>query len=103
MTMEKPTKAQRHAIYKKALKVLDADIEYGVTHPYVCIAIQEATEGAFSALDKEDMQNFPEFIKQKPTAASQTGRWWPHDADGNSARRKTLLKCIELTKPTPRK
>lgn len=94
--MKKPTKAQRHAIYKKALERFD-------THPnYLCLVIYKAGGEEYWCYSDEMPMLFPEFAACKPRTATYS--WWGHLMDsGITARRRALLKMIKMSAPKPKK
>jgi hypothetical protein len=100
--MKKPTKRQRHKIYKAALKQMEFERDKGWRY-FICCAIDVACFAEFEDFpEREEMEHlFPEFMATKPKDADYT--WWPNTKEGNAARFAAIRKCIHLTAPTPRK
>lgn len=99
--MNKPTKAQRHAIYKKAMEYFkdSGDCEF------LCVCIGLATGWAHhSGLDLE-LSKFPELLAQKPAkVVGEQNPWWRYvHKNPSHQRRRALQRCIDLSAPTPRK
>jgi hypothetical protein len=92
--MKKPTKAERHRIYKKALRLYQED-----RAPFLCTCIGIVTDWKYTRGLTLDVPLFPELLAQRPKGASLA--WWP--AHHDSPRIKALNKCIRLTAPKPRK
>ena len=101
--MSTPTKSQRHAIYKKALKLFDQD-PIGL-----CLVIAGA-DGKWAVKDWwEVASHYPEFAKQynpdkvRGYYGLDNAKWNDLTEAGEDAkRRRALLRCIELSKPTKR-
>lgn len=100
--MKKPTKAQRHKIYRGALEHMERERKNGWI-PFVCCAIDTACYAEFWEFpEREDMGRlFPEFMACKPKNADYV--WWRNTDRGNAARFAAIRKCIRLTAPKPRK
>jgi hypothetical protein len=100
--MKKPTKAQRHRIYKGALAQMEWERDKGWRY-FVCCAIDTACFAELQDFpERENMEDlFPEFMSCKPKNADYT--WWPNTDKGNAARFAAIRKCIRLTTPAPRK
>ena len=100
--MRKPTKAERHRIYKGALERMEWFRDQRWT-PFICCAIDQACFAEFREFpDRDDMGRlFPEFMGCKPKNADYV--WWPSTDRGNAARFAAIRKCIRLTAPKPRK
>jgi hypothetical protein len=94
--MKKPTKAQRHAIYKKALKEFDQNPS-GLCRVVGDLAQLQGFVRVYHVPD-----HWPEFSAQKPVRTSSIGWWWSFTAQGHAARRRALLKMIEMSAPKPR-
>lgn len=92
--MKKPTKAQRHAIYKKAMAELPSA-------EFICIAIQWATLCGWDPYQPDFFIAFPEVLEQKPESkrAGYGGVWWNLNKKGAEARRRALQRCIDMTAP----
>jgi hypothetical protein len=93
--MKKPTKKERHAIYKEALRLYKDDRE-----PFICNCVGIATDWKYTEGILLNLSLFPELLAQRPKGASLS--WWPVTND-HTPRIKALNKCIRLTAPKPRK
>lgn len=94
--MKKPTKVQRHAVYKKALSIFDAN-PMGL-----CLVIRDADGFRWAEWLSEVREYYPEFsLVHGPNEDYRSKKFRKgYDNDGNNKiRRKALLKCIKLTKP----
>lgn len=91
------TKAYRHRIYKKALKAFDG-WKFGL-----CSMIWYANDHQGHLSPSQSPMLFPELLLQKPKGAKTNRHWWSKSTRGHNARRRALVRCIELTAPTPRK
>jgi hypothetical protein len=100
--MKKPTKAQRHKIYKAALKHMERDADNGWT-PFMCCALDLACFAELNEFpDRENLSElFPEFAASKPKGADYV--WFSPTKSGNATRFATMHKLIADTAPTPRK
>ena len=99
--MKKPTKAQRHRIYKDTLKRMEQTADDGYT-PFICCSLDLACFAEFNEFpDRKGMSYFPEFAAAKPAKADYV--WWPSNKRGNAARFAAIHKMIASTAPTPRK
>lgn len=94
--MKKPTKAQRHAIYKKALERFNETRDNSLCRQvwYCWGANIETTSPVHMP------QYFAELKAQRPKNAGHY--WWSNDGNGLNARRRALLRCIKLSAPTKR-
>lgn len=88
------TKAQRHAIYKKGLEAFDE----GKLEKGLCYLLSKHTRA-------EAFIYIPYLFPELHSAAKgrNDGYYWSLTQQGDAARRRHLLKCIEMTKPTPKK
>lgn len=82
---DKPSKFQRHKIYKGALKLIKSEDK-----GFICPAINSASHLKFNIKD------FPEFMAFKPDDRSIVDVWWI--AGDKATRIKVLETCIEQTR-----
>lgn len=99
--MKKPNRAQRHRIYKKAMEIFKRS---GLTE-FLCICVVDATRGQYATWHRGlDLECFPELLAQKPKRKRGDDYWWAYNrVTPSRPRYRALKRCIELTKPTPRK
>lgn len=90
--MSKPTKKERHAIYKKALKEIESPDEF------LCIIAWSVGGKKYGGIGQmPDL--LPELGAQYKGRVYHNGGWFRTKAD----RRAALIRCIELSKPAKRK
>ena len=109
--MSRYTKSQRHRIYKQALRAFD-DGRLGTG---LCRLFWEHTDCGSGwcsiypfLLHYASLDRLTEFMELKPTPKhvhpfNSVVYSWSLTPQGNAARRRCLVKCIELTKPTQKK
>jgi hypothetical protein len=90
--MKKPTKAQRHEIYKKALDSLADDEWHGI-----CYHIDRCSKPWSTLWSGYNHSLWPELLAVRPREGG--GYWWRLDNAGNVARHQALLKMIALSAP----
>jgi hypothetical protein len=91
------TKAYRHRIYKKAL------LEFDNEPCGLCALIKHVNPDPEHIYIFQTREWFHELAEQKPRHAAPSDLWWSVMPRGHAARRRALVRCIELTAPTPRK
>lgn len=93
----KPSKKQRHKVYKYALNLLSINNDIG-KNSCICGLL---TESHYQIFD-EDITIFnvfdyyPEFYKQRPAKVSALIYWWP--LEDQKIRKEVLQRCISETK-----
>jgi hypothetical protein len=96
------TKAYRHRIYKKALKAFDKNPD-GLCIVGLCTVIRNVNPDRNHIFGFQTTRLFSELAAQMPKGADPGDFWWSKSTRGHNARRRALVRCIELTAPTPRK
>lgn len=92
----KPTKRQRHKIYKDALKLIRSK---ECTSEFLCHIMADTMKVDRFHWQERYLDDFPEIKKRKPKNASFT--WWR--GSYKSPRIKCLIACIKETAPKPKK
>jgi len=98
--MKKPTKAQRHQIYKDAILYLTNKNRQSLG---ICSAIYRALSDDKAKFwdSYEHMSYFPEVLRRKPENITNMTYWWV--VPNIKIRIKVLEECIEETTPKTRK
>jgi len=99
----KYTKRQRHAIYKKALKLFNASNREFFDESGLCAFIAKAEGAEEHWLHFTQDGRLPEIIEQQPRYHHSCWSWWPLDQKGDHKRIKALERCIALTSPVRKK
>lgn len=89
----KPTRRQRHAIYKKALELFDHRPDG------LCHCILEASNERWAVFIVEVPVYFKEMGDIHRELKVPYGYWWPLGPIGHAMRREALRRCIALTAP----
>lgn len=90
-----PTKSQRHEAYKMALKLFD-ECPGALCHIIGDIAKEKGLRRPLIW-----MEEWPEFLAQKPEKADQHCYWWSGSSK-SAQRRSALVKMIAASAPTKR-
>lgn len=88
----KPTKRQRHKIYKDALELIRSK---KCTSEFLCHVMADTMKVSRTGWQSLYLDDFPEIKKRKPKNARFT--WWR--GTNKSPRAKCLIACIKETAP----
>ena len=98
--MSRYTKRHRHRIYKQALRAFDeGKLDRGLCKLFRLHT--DAVEYVYGFQLKEFNELMPPAKHLHPVNGARYS--WSLTPQGNAARRRCLVKCIELTKPTQKK